>query len=119
MMEYSVAVLSLMAVSAICFLLCILFWFVFRIPYLFFMLTGIGAKREIKKMSAGERRTPAPSAGFSFSETAILTPKDNGSTVVLSEEEIIASSRKKETLVSETGLLIQKDVVIRSDDRQI
>lgn len=118
MMEYSVAVLSLMAVSAICFLLCILFWFVFRIPYLFFMLTGIGAKREIKKMSAGERRTPAPSAGFSFSETAILSPKEQTSTVVLNEDEIIMSSRKAKRTSSETGLLIQKDVVIRGSDKQ-
>ena len=118
-MEYSTTVLLLMIASGICFALCILFWVVFRIPYLFFMLTGIGAKHEIKKMSAGERQVSAPSAGISFSETTILSPKDNQSTVVLNDEEIIFSSRRDRVVKSNTGLLIQKEVIIRGNDRHI
>ena len=89
----------------------IILFIVFRIPHLFLFLTGIGARREIKRIERGELQTYTPAARISFFETTILSERDKNETVVLSAEDIIDGIAFKRSAAPK--LRVKKEIVIK------
>lgn len=89
----------------------IILFFAFRVPHLVFVLTGIGSRREIRKIERGEVSSKMPSARISFEETTILSEQSRDETVVLSADDIISGLSESEKDIS--PFRIKKDVVIK------
>ena len=107
----------LIIVAVVSGVVALLMFFVFRVPHLVFVLTGIGARREIRRIARGELQSRAPSAVISFDETTILSEEQRNETTVLTEDALVD---EVQTIPGrKSPFRVKKDVVIKKGEKEV